>query len=277
MQLFAVTILALIAFAANSILNRAALSLETIGPAAFMAIRLFSGAFMLLFLVMTSRNRALLAHMNLLSASMLLLYMAGFSFAYLSLETGIGALILFGGVQVTMFAGALFTGDRPGLFRWVGAVLGMLGLAVLFWPGASAPPWGGAFMMLAAAIGWGGYSLLGRRPGPALAKTAANFLLAAPVGALIWLAVGDDVAPSQEGILLAVASGAIASGMGYALWYLVLPRLDASLAAIAQLTVPIIALAGGAVFLSEPLSWRFALAAIMIGAAVLIATRPMQD
>ena len=273
MRLLVITILALIAFAANSVLNRSALALEEIGPGLFQAIRMTSGAAMLIMLVAVRERGigSIMRHGHLPSAAMLLLYMIGFSYAYLSLETGIGALLLFGGVQVTMFAGAILSGERPSVARLAGAGLGLGGLAVLFWPGVAAPSPVGAALMSVAAVGWGVYSLFGRRPGPPLSKTAANFILALPVAILIAVLFPDAQGTSGRGIALAVASGALASGVGYALWYSVLPRLDATLAAVAQLTVPIIALSGGIVFLGEPLTFRFLVAAVLIMGGVLLA------
>lgn len=275
MQIGFLAVAALVAFAANSVLTRAALALGEIEPGAFAALRMTSGAIMLVLLVVLRNggHRNLLHHGQLGGVVALLLYMLGFSFAYLRLDTGLGALILFGGVQVTMFAGAMVGGERPQPGRWLGALLGLLGLAILVWPGDIAPDPFSAALMLLAAVGWGVYSLYGRRPGPALAKTAANFLWASPVALLVWGIAPGEIPASGLGITLAIASGALASGMGYAIWYAVLPRLDASLAAVIQLTVPILALLGGVVFLGEALTLRFAIAAILILGGVGIAVR----
>ena len=265
MRILLLTVLTLVAFAANSVLTRAALALGEIGPGMFMSIRLAGGAVTLSLLVALSGGLGdLRRYARLGPAAMLLLYMAGFSYAYVTIDTGSGALILFGGVQVTMFAGALLAGERPGPLRWLGSGLGMAGLAVLFLPGATAPDAFGALLMTGAAIGWGMYSLAGRGPGPALAKTGAAFILATGPALLIWLLLPQGPEASGFGILLAVLSGAIASGMGYAMWYAVLPKMDATVAAVAQLTVPIIALLGGMVFLMEPLTSRFVIAAALI-------------
>ncbi len=272
MRLFLLCLLVLIAFAANSVLNRAALALDQISPAAFAGIRLISGAAMLGALVWF-RSRTWGGTLHWPGATALLVYAVGFSFAYISLDTGTGALILFGGVQVTMFAGALLAGERPGPFRWGGAGLGLLGLAVLFLPGATAPSALGAILMLAAAIGWGIYSLIGKSVADPLAATSANFLWAAPVAALIWALVPTEVSMTPSGFWLAVTSGAITSGLGYAVWYAVLPRIDATLAAVGQLSVPILALLGGIVFLAEPMTWRFVIAAALVISGVLLAVR----
>mgnify|MGYP000262296716 CR=1 FL=1 len=272
MRLFLITLLALLAFAANSVLTRSALAFDQIDPSAFVAIRLASGALMLAALVaLRGGLRGMLRHGNIGSAVALFMYAAPFSFAYVTLDAGIGALILFGGVQITMFAGAVMGRERPAAARWVGSALGMIGLAVLFAPGAAAPDLFGAMLMVVAAISWGVYSLRGRGVSAPLQATATNFLYAAPLGILLWLLLPGETTSSMTGILLAIASGALASGIGYAIWYATLPKLDASLAAIVQLTVPLIALAGGLVFLGEAATWTFVISSGLILGGVLIA------
>lgn len=279
----ALTALTMVAFAANSVLNRMALAEGAIDPVAFGSIRLLAGAAMLGLLValrprpdvgragMTTGRRAT----GVLS---LLVYVYGFSLAYLSLDAGAGALILFGMVQITMFAAALLSGERPPARRWAGAVLALGGLAWLLWPGAgplSAPH---AALMAAAGIAWGVYSLAGQQAGDPLRATAANFALAAPLGLVAgWLTLGAPslTAATPPGIVLAVLSGAVTSGLGYALWYTVLPRLSASTAAVAQLTVPVIALAAGALLLAEVPGLRTLLAsALVLGGVALAVLSP---
>ena len=278
MRLIFLCILALVAFAANSVLNRSALALGEIGPAAFLSIRLISGALVLAVLVAARDLGALMQKPDWRGAASLLLYMVGFSYAYVSLQTGTGALILFGGVQITMFSGAYLAGERLGLHRWIGSVLGLSGLAVLFFPGATAPSLTGAVLMIAAALGWGVYSILGKGAIDPSATTARNFIAATPIAVLLWLVAPLETSASTTGILLAVASGALASGLGYAIWYSVLPHMDASLAAIAQLAVPIIALLGGVIFLNEPLTLRFLIAATLVICGVLAALyRPKKE
>ncbi len=275
------TYLALVAFAANSVLTKFALAQGQIGPEAFIAIRLFAGAVTLVLLTAFRRGlRRLPTFQNPISAFALLFYAVAFSFAYITLDTGIGALILFGGVQITMFAGALISGERPHLFRWIGTILGMSGLAILFAPGAAAPDPIGALLMTIAAISWGIYSLRGRIISEPLYATAMNFIYAAPVGVVLWLILPSDIPTTLNGVLLATASGALASGLGYAIWYSVLPKLDSSLAAILQLTVPIIALGGGILFLGESANWGFALASALIFGGVFLAVfsaKPARD
>lgn len=272
MRLILLTVFALTAFAANSVLTRSALALDQIGPGAFMAIRLTSGAVMLAGLVAFRGGLgSMMRHGSVVSAASLLLYAAAFSFAYVTLDAGLGALILFGGTQITMFAGAVLKGERPAPARWVGSLLGMIGLGILFAPGASSPDLWSAVLMVFSAVGWGIYSLRGREVSAPLRATASNFILAAPVGILLWLIIPSDAVTSLNGILLAVASGALASGVGYAVWYATLPKLDSSLAAILQLTVPIIALFGGMVFLGESMTWAFVISAALILGGVFIA------
>lgn len=276
MRLALLTTLTMIAFAANSVLNRLALATGDMDATLFAAIRLTSGAIALALLVaaqgrgFTSGGRD-----RIWAVLALLAYLFGFSLAYETLDPGFGALILFSVVQVTMFAGAVVSNEVIPKLRWAGAVLAMTGLAALLWPGGGVSVSGlHVASMTAAGVGWGVYSLMGRRARDPLQATAMNFLLAAPVGILAVVFVGEFRAP-LSGVLLAVVSGVVTSGMGYALWYRVLPDLGASRAAVAQLTVPVIALAGGAVFLGEELSLRFAIATglVMCGVAVSLRKR----
>ncbi len=203
----------------------------------------------------------------------LLIYLFGFSLAYGKLDAGTGALVLFGVVQVTMFAGALMAGDDVPARRWVGAGLALGGLVVLVAPVGGG--WAGFAAMAAAGLGWGLYSLAGRGAQDALGATAGNFALALGPGVVIALVVGVDVgAASLWGIGLAVLSGAVTSGLGYALWYAVLPALGAGRAAVAQLTVPLIAAAGGAALMGEAVGWRFALASVLVLGGVAWASLP---
>jgi drug/metabolite transporter (DMT)-like permease len=272
MRLVMLTLFALFAFAANSVLTRSALAFDQIGPGEFMAIRLISGAVTLAVLVALRGVRdGMLRHGSVISAASLLLYTTAFSLAYVTLDAGLGALILFGGVQITMFAGALIGREKPSAARWLGSLLGMIGLGVLFAPGATVPDVGGALLMGGSAVGWGIYSLRGRGVSAPLQATASNFLIAAPAGALFWFMFPSEIVTNLNGILLAIASGALASGVGYAIWYATLPKLDSSLAAIVQLTVPLIALAGGIVFLGETASWAFMASTVLILSGVFIA------
>lgn len=269
MRLFLLSALTMVAFAANSVLNRLALEAGETGPASFAAVRLGAGALMLALLV-ARREGALRWRTGASGPAALALYVLGFSFAYVTLPAGVGALILFGGVQVTMFAGAVLGGEAVPVQRWLGAALSFAGLSYLMWPaGGAAPEPVGAALMAAAALGWGIYSLIGRGGRDPLGATAANFLWAMPAGILAWLVFPDQA--DGAGIALAVVSGAVTSGLGYALWYAVLPGLGATRAAVAQLTVPVIAMAGGIVFLGEALSLRVVLASVLVLGGVALA------
>ncbi|SLN14128.1 EamA-like transporter family protein [Roseivivax jejudonensis] len=277
MRLALLTALTMVAFAANSVLNRLAVGAGGIDPGLFGTIRLWSGALMLAGLCLVLRGRMSLGgSRRAIGVGSLLLYIYGFSAAYLALDAGLGALILFGTVQVTMAAGALAGGERPPLRRWVGTGVAFAGLVWLLWPGSGVAvslPHGMA--MAAAGLGWGIYSLAGRGAGDPLVGTAANFVLAAPLGLVIALALPGSGAASVPGIALAVVSGAITSGLGYALWYAVLPSLPASVAAVAQLTVPPIAIAGGAVLLGEVPSAEFLAASAVVLGGVALSVLPL--
>ena len=264
MRLLLLTALTMTAFAANSVLNRMALEDQATGPASFAAVRLLSGAIMLVVLAVGRGGLASLrGPVRPVGPLSLAVYILGFSFAYVTLGAGIGALILFGGVQVTMFTAAVITGEPIPPLRWVGAGLALCGLGYLMWPtGSSAPALSGAILMVAAAVGWGIYSLAGRGSTDPLRSTAVNFSLAAPLALVVWLAASDSMSPA--GMLLAVISGTVTSGLGYALWYSVLPDLPVAVAAVAQLTVPIIALAGGVALLGESATLRIAIASAMV-------------
>ena len=270
------TLIALIAFAANSILCRLAFERSDIDAASFTTIRLLSGALML-WLIVALRSGARGIGGSWPSAAALFAYAAAFSFAYVSLPTGVGALLLFGAVQATMILAGLRDGERMGGRQITGLVLALGGLGYLMLPGLSAPPLGGSLLMLAAGIAWGVYSLRGRERGTAdpIGATAGNFLRAAPLGiglsaaALPWLQV-DAV-----GAGYAVLSGALASGAGYAVWYAALRGLAATHAATVQLSVPVIAAAGGALLLDEPVTLRLAFASVAIlgGIALVVLGR----
>ncbi|MCP5087807.1 MAG: DMT family transporter [Rhodobacteraceae bacterium] len=269
MRLFLLVCLTMFAFAANSVLNRLALADGAIGPASFALIRLSAGAGMLGVLLAVRGAWPQKWKPDTVAVAGLAAYMLGFSFAYLTLDAGLGALILFGGVQVTMFAGAVIWGQRPRRQQWTGAAIAFSGLVYLLLPGSGAPDPFGLLLMLIAAIGWGVYSLIGKKATDPLAATGLNFFYALPVAAAVWLFIPSEPVATQ-GIFLACLSGAVTSAMGYALWYLLLPRLNIATAAVAQLSVPLIAMAGGMAFLAEPYSLRFTLAAVLVLGGVAI-------
>ena len=270
-RLIVLTSLAMIAFAGNSLLCRAALKHTSIDAASFTTIRLISGAMMLWLVVRISRGTQT-GTGSWPSALALFAYAAGFSFAYVSLPAATGALLLFGAVQATMIGHGIWAGERLLRLQLAGLVLALAGLVGLLLPGLSAPPVIGSLLMLGAGVAWGVYSLRGRGAGDAIRVTAGNFLRAVPVAAALSVLMVDRTALDSAGILYAVASGALASGIGYAIWYTALPALKAAKAATVQLSVPVIAAVGGIVFLGEPLTLRLALssAAILGGIALVI-------
>ena len=268
MRLILLTAVVLLAFAANSVLNRMAVGGAEIGAIPFAVIRAIAGATMLSVLVLAQRRGLpLLRPERIVGAGSLTVYLIGFSVAYVQIDAGLGALILFGGVQITMFAGAIIGGERPPARRWIGAGLALAGLAWLSWPtGQAALPPIAVIAMLLAAMGWGVYSLAGRTATDPMAETGANFLWAVPVLLLVAMAMPAQAggAPMTPlGIALAVIAGALTSGLGYALWYAVLPKLGGSVSALLQLTVPIIAMIAGVMLLNEAVTWR------MIGAGAV--------
>jgi len=269
MRLALLTALTMLAFAANSILNRMALAGDHIDAFGFVVIRVLSGAAMLVLLVLVQRRGLpLFRPRRIVGALSLCLYLLGFSIAYLRLDAGLGALILFGSVQITMFAGGVLSGETVPPARWAGAVMAMAGLGWLVWPsGALSVPLLGSVFMALAGLGWGIYSLAGRHADDPLAATAANFVLAAPICLVIPMFLPVQMEPpplTGTGIWLAVLSGAVTSGLGYALWYALLPRLKATVAGLVQLSAPVIAILGGAVLLQEGLSLQLVLAAAIV-------------
>lgn len=271
----AFTAAAMLAFAANSLLCRLALQTGGIDPASFGAIRIASGALALLLIVRWRAGPARQASGDWMSAAMLFAYVAFFSFAYLSLAAGTGALILFGAVQLTMFGAALRAGERFLPQAWGGLGMAAAGLVYLVLPGVSAPPVLGAALMALAGVAWGVYSLRGRGAPDPLGATAGNFLRATPMALLLWLPFAGVAQASLAGIVLAIVSGAITSGVGYALWYTALRELSAMRAATVQLSVPLITAIGAVLFLAEPVTLRLFLASVAIlgGIALVLAAR----
>jgi drug/metabolite transporter (DMT)-like permease len=268
------TLLAMVAFAANSILCRLALKTTPIDPATFTAIRLVAGAATLWLIVRMRTGRSTRAG-GWSSAFSLFAYAAAFSFAYVSLSAGTGALILFGAVQATMILYGLLRGERFTPPQTAGLVLALAGLVALLLPGATAPHWVGAMLMTAAGIAWGTYSLMGRASTQPIETTAGNFLRASALAAILSAVSLGLFAWDARGALLAVLSGAVASGLGYAIWYTVLPGLRATSAATVQLSVPVIAAIGGVLLLGERLSLRLVLSsmAILGGIALVLHAR----
>jgi len=274
MRLVLLTSLTLAAFAANSLLNRAGVAWGA-DPFSFGVVRLIAGA-LTLFVIAKARALPLtfIHSRRALGALSLLLYIFGFSAAYLGLDAGMGALILFGTVQVTMFAAAMLAREPIPVARIIGALIATLGLVWLLWPGATAriDLWAG-MVMACAGVGWGLYSLAGQGAKSPLAETAANFLIAALASVVILPFVG---LPRDGALILAVISGALTSGLGYALWYLVLPQLGATRAAVAQTTVPVLVVIGGAILLGEIPDAAALLPGSVVLAGVLISLMPQR-
>jgi drug/metabolite transporter (DMT)-like permease len=273
------TALAMTAFAGNSLLCRVALQQTSIDAASFTTIRLLSGAVML-WLIARMRCGADSSRGNWLSAFALFVYAACFSFAYIGLEAATGALLLFGAVQVTMIGHGIWTGERLRRLQLLGLFLAFAGLVGLLLPGIAAPPLYASVLMLTAGLAWGVYSIRGKGGGDPTRVTAGNFLRAAPFAAILSILLMKGTSLDRAGIGYAVLSGALASGIGYIIWYTALPRLKASTAASVQLSVPVIAALGGIVFLGEAMTLRLVLAAVTILggiALVILEVKPVKS
>ncbi|MEZ9873665.1 DMT family transporter [Vibrio sp. 10N.261.51.C6] len=286
MQTLMVTFITLVAFAANSVLCRWALMDQTIDPLSFSIVRILSGALTLLILLtLSSQSKArrvltnntslytrLKSQFQFTSILSLLVYMFGFSFAYLELGAGLGALVLFVAVQFTMIAAHLFSGNRMSLIEWGGCLLSVAGLVYLLMPteSAQAPDLVSIILMSLAGIGWGIYTLAGKKSSNALQSTTANFgfsslviLVALSLLVLIPNAL-TQVSITEKGLIYAIISGSVASGIGYSLWYYVVKKLNTVVASIAQLSVPVIATLGGVLLLSEPVTMQFIVSSTVI-------------
>jgi drug/metabolite transporter (DMT)-like permease len=272
----ALTSLTMIAFACNSLLCRVALKDTGIDASSFTTIRLASGA-AVLWLIARLGGGARSGKGNWLSALALFIYAAGFSFAYLSLPASMGALLLFGAVQATMIGHGVWKGERLRRLQLVGLVLALGGLVGLLLPGLSAPPLIGSVLMLSAGVAWGVYSLRGKGAGDPTRVTAGNFARAVPFAAALSLLRHGGASLNIAGFWYAVASGAVASGIGYTIWYMALPALKATSAATVQLSVPVIAALGGIVLLGESATLRLVLASVAILGGIALVIREKQD
>jgi drug/metabolite transporter (DMT)-like permease len=259
------TAFALVAFAFNSILCRMALRGEEADAAGFTLVRLISGAVTLVVIsYFVSTGKGFSGRGNWLSAFFLFAYAICFSFAYLGLTAGTGALILFGSVQLTMIAVTIFRGERPHLLEWIGLLVALGGLVYLVFPGLAAPPLWSSALMAAAGAAWGFYTLRGRGSSAPLADTTGNFIRTIPMIVAAAMPFISGIHLSRSGLLLAILSGAVASGVGYTVWYAALKHHTATRAAVLQLGVPLIAAAGGVLFLAESGTQRLAVAAALI-------------
>jgi drug/metabolite transporter (DMT)-like permease len=275
MRVVILTLLAMVAFASNSLLCRLALRQTTIDAASFTLIRLLSGA-IALWLIVITRKTARITAGSWTSALALFAYAAAFSFAYISLSAGTGALLLFGAVQATMILWGLWKGERLNAQQWSGLAIALGGLIALVFPGLSAPPIGGALLMTGAGIAWGIYSLRGKGAGDPTSVTAGNFWRSVVFAAVLSMALLRWINLDLAGVCYAIVSGAIASGVGYVIWYSALPGLKATTAATVQLSVPVLAAVGGILFLSESITLRLVFASLLIlgGIGLVIIARP---
>jgi drug/metabolite transporter (DMT)-like permease len=264
--MYGLLVISLVCFAANSLLCRAALRGGAIDPFSFTAIRLISGALFLLFLARRHDGRRS-------GAFALAGYAAFFSLAYLRLDAGVGAFLLFSSVQITMIGWGMWKSDRPRPNEWIGLAVSLAGLALLTIPGKHAPQLDAALLMVLAGVCWGLYTLLGKSAADPLARTAGNFIYAMPIAVVLLACGGLSSLKLSEGVLLAVFSGAITSGLGYAVWYRVLPALGTARAAISQLSVPVLAMGAGAMLLGEKVTFRAVGAGALILAGVAVALR----
>ena len=269
----------MIAFASNSLLCRAALKQTAIDPASFTVVRILSGAVALFFISSLATRRSSLRNGNWISAVALFAYAAAFSFAYVDLSAGTGALLLFGAVQVTMILWGFRKGERLDALQILGMLIALIGLVVLVFPGLSAPPLIGSIFMIAAGIAWGVYSLHGKSATDAVAATAGNFLRAVPFAIVVSMIAFSRIHFDSLGAIYALISGAITSGLGYVIWYSALRDLKATSAATFQLSVPVLAATGGILLLGESVNLRYVIASVAVlgGIALAILERQRQS
>lgn len=270
MRIALLTTLTMIAFAMNSVLNRAAIDGEYADAASFALVRVLAGA-VVLAMVLTVRGTGfeILNKRRWMGALSLAVYLIGFSLAYLTLDAGLGALILFGTVQIALFAYATLWEVIPTRNQVIGAGIAFAGLCLALWPGAQTGSLMGAIFMVAAGLGWAAYTLIGRGAADPIAATATQFLICLPFMAVLLIA--PELYMTPMGMLLAIVSGGLTSGLGYALWYAVLPHLAGARAAIVQLSVPVIAMVLGALFLAEPIGLRVLIAAVLVIGGIAVA------
>ncbi len=263
--------LALVAFAANSVLCRLALGTKAIDAPSFTIIRLLSGVIVLLILIKIKNNElSSNSKGSWYSGIMLFLYAITFSFAYITLDTGTGALILFGSVQITMIALSLFSGNRLHFTEWLGVIIAFTGFIYLILPGVTAPSTTGFLLMTVAGVAWGIYTINGKGSKNPLRDTTFNFLRTIPFIIIMLLVVLKDVNYTSKGILMAIISGGVTSGIGYTIWYMALKGLTSTQAAVVQLLVPAIAAFGGVIFVFEKITFRLTISSTMILGGILI-------
>ena len=266
-------LLAMLAFAANSLLCRLALKGSHIDPASFSSIRIISGALMLLLLT-RSRNPLKLQESSWIGAVALFVYAASFSYAYINLPAGTGALLLFGAVQFTVIGYGIWAGERLTLRQLCGLGVAIAGLVMLLLPGLTTPHPGGVALMLLAGLAWGAYNILGKRSVSALEMTFGNFVKSVPLAVFLSIATMKNAHLDLHGVLFAVLSGAMASAIGYMIWYRVVRDIKSTSAAAIQLSVPVITAIGGVILLSEPITFRLTLASCAVLGGVALVMMP---
>ena len=268
LRLIVLISITMVAFAANSLLTRMAISNQELGASSFAFIRLLSGTLVLIaiILIRSGVKTVLKARPNFNSVLGLSAYMVGFHYAYSTLDAGLGALILFGGVQLVMFSASIIKKESLPISRWLGMFLAMFGLGILFFPSKlpEAQPISGMFLMLLAAFGWGIYSLSGKTAIDPIARTMSNFIFTLPLVTIVYMFFPDTIPVTPKGIFLAICSGAVMTALGYALWYALLPSIDSTVASLVQLTVPVIALVMGVLLLDELITLLSMSASILV-------------
>ncbi|EOQ71094.1 DMT family transporter [Acinetobacter pittii] len=262
--------LAMMAFAANSVLCRLALAGQHIDPMTFSLIRVGSGAVVLLGLFLYSKSAQAKVQWNLKNALFLAVYILAFSYAYLQIDAGIGALLLFGVVQLTMVLYGYWQGEQIGIYRGIGLCIALAGIIVLLLPGAHAPDWGYALIMAISGLAWAGYSIAGRNMTQPIGSTLANFTLAVPIVLLANILLAQDRYIDLQGWILAVLSGGVTSSGAYVLWYAILKHIDRVTASTVQLSVPCLAIIGGSLFVNETVTERVILSSVMVLFGILL-------
>lgn len=280
LRIIIITFLSLSAFAANSLITRYALEQTAIDEASFIMLRVVSGALFLWLFLAIKKDKNIVQGGTWSAAFALFIYAVSFTYGYGLIAAGTGALLLFGSVQITMTIAGYREGERLKVIQLVGFILALAGLVILMLPGISAPSFIGAFLMCISGIAWSIYTLQGRGASNPAASTAGNFIKAAPMAALLWLIVylstKNTIDLANTGVIYALISGIVTSGIGYIIWYSVLPELKATQAAIVQLTVPLLVTLAGALLLNEVITLRIVLAsmAILIGTMLVLSFKP---
>jgi len=272
----------MLAFSGNALLTRAALAIYNMDPELVLLLRVFAGAITLLLICYVRKySLKIFSNLHLKTAAALSLYLVGFSYAFTGLETGIGVLIQFGVVQLVMFASSFLSNQKVPKNKTIGAIIAFTGLIYLLWPsGDFTLNFESSVLMAIAGMAWGIYSVLGKKAESAIAATTASFLISTPICLIFVLLLPNnpDLSWSNKGALLAIASGSITSGIGYALWYYVLPKIPSTNAAVSQLSVPLIAAAGGMIFMQELITLKFVISCVLVlGGIALTIGIPKSD